>query len=620
MVNRLVYANRYEVEREIARGGMADVSLARDTKLNREVAIKVLSPQLSRDPTFVQRFRAEAQSAAKLNHPNIVAVYDWGQEDGTSFIVMEHVEGKTLRDLAATEGPLTPERIAGMGAEIASALSFAHQAGVVHRDVKPGNVLVTPDGQVKVTDFGIAQADGGASGLTRTGAVMGTATYFSPEQAQGLPVDGRSDIYSLGIVLYELIAGTPPFAADNSIAVASQHVRDSLPSLSERVPEVPADLERIVAICLAKNPSERYQSADELRADLLRFQRHEPVAAGPVTAHVAVISDATTALPVLVGGNATTRAAPERGKGPLVMVIILLVALVAVVGALILSQLGGSKGVARVEVPLVIGDPVEVATANLKAKGFSVVIKRKANDTVPEGLVVAQNPEAGTKADAKSAIELIVSDGVGKVRMPDVDGELFEDAEKKLVDLGLEVLRTDEESADVVAGTVIRTDPVPGKKLAEGSTVTVVVSAGPAPTPVPNVVGETEFNATQTLARAGFIVERSTAASNTVPSGAVISTSPAAGQPAAKESTIKIVVSTGPEQATVPNVGNQSQATATNTLTSAGFNVVVVQVASTADRAGKVITQNPAGGTTVPNGSSVTITVGTGLPTTTTTV
>src|SRR5882672_11087823 len=266
-----VFSERYRIEREIARGGMAEVYLARDESLNRQVALKALFPEFAREPSFVERFRREAQAAANLNHPNIVGIYDWGQEDGTYFIVMEYVEGRSLCDLIRSEGLIDPGRAADITAEIASALAFAHRSGVVHRDVKPGNVLITPQGSVKVTDFGIARA-GTSENLTQTGSVMGTATYFSPEQAQGLAVDGRSDVYSLGVVLYEMVTGLAPFAGDAPIAVALKHVREEPIPPSARNAAVPAAFEQIVLGALVKDPDARYQSADELRADLLRFR------------------------------------------------------------------------------------------------------------------------------------------------------------------------------------------------------------------------------------------------------------------------------------------------------------------------------------------------------------
>src|SRR3954451_129169 len=276
-----VFANRYEIGAEIGRGGMADVYLGHDTLLDRRVAVKVLSPAFADDPVNRERFRREAQAVASLNHPNIVAVYDWGEVAGTSFIVMEYVPGQTLRDVIATYGRIAPLEAARIAADIGDALAYAHRNRVVHRDVKPGNVLVAPDGTVKVTDFGIARADQG-EGLTKTGAVLGTATYFSPEQAQGLALDGRSDVYALGVVLYEMVTGVAPFTADSPVSVAYKHVREEVVLPTERNPDVPPELEHVIVTALNKAPENRYQTADDMRADILRFRRGRPVIGSPV--------------------------------------------------------------------------------------------------------------------------------------------------------------------------------------------------------------------------------------------------------------------------------------------------------------------------------------------------
>src|SRR3954470_8915837 len=359
MADPTVYADRYEIVREIARGGMANVYLAQDRKLDRPVALKVLPAELSRDSTFVERFRLEAQAAASLNDPTIVAVYDWGQEQETSFIVMEYVEGRTLRDVIS-EGPMEPVAAAQIAAEIAKALAAAHRAGVVHRDIKPGNVLMTPSGEVKVADFGIARANGAGDGLTKTGAVMGTATYFSPEQAQGLAVDARSDIYSLGIVLYEMLTGVVPFAGDSAVSVAYLHVREPVVAPSRRKPGIPPALEAIVLTCREKDPASRYQTADQLRTDLLRFTRGQRPVGGPATAAgAAVPADQTVAMartsvaPVMAGGGSPPT---KRSRGPVVLVVALLVVLIALIAFLLVQVFrDNGKDVKTVAVHTVVG-------------------------------------------------------------------------------------------------------------------------------------------------------------------------------------------------------------------------------------------------------------------------
>src|SRR3954468_11811813 len=324
-----VFANRYELGEEIGRGGMADVFLAHDRLLDRRVAVKVLLPEFASDAISVERFRREAQAAAGLNHPHIVAVYDWGEEDDTSFIVMEYVPGQTLRQIMQSYGSLGPMDAARIAADIADALSFAHAHGVVHRDVKPGNVLVTPQGQVKVTDFGIARAET-SEPLTKTGAVLGTATYFSPEQAQGFPLDGRSDVYALGVVLYEMLTGDAPFIASTPVSVAYKHVRETPAPPSSIVPDLPATMDHIVLTAMAKDVEQRYPSAQDLRADLLRFERGRPVV-GATTTMVAPAS-VRVAAPVTPTAVAASPPAATRRKrsrwGPAIAIGVALALLV----------------------------------------------------------------------------------------------------------------------------------------------------------------------------------------------------------------------------------------------------------------------------------------------------
>src|SRR6478735_1778586 len=330
---QVVLNNRYELRRRIGRGGMAEVYLARDRELDRPVAVKILFAEFATDESFVARFRREAQSAANLNHPNIVGVYDWGKERGTYYIVMEYVDGRSLSEVLRAEGPLHPHRAAEVAADVAGALGFAHRNGVVHRDVKPGNVIITTTGQVKVADFGIARAirDGAQENLTQTGSVMGTATYFSPEQAQGKAVDPRSDLYSLGVVLYEMVCGAPPFQGDSPVAIAYKHVQEAPPSLKSRKPDVPDGYDAITRKLLAKNPVNRYASAEDLRRDLLRFCDGQPVLAEPVL--IPPVEDPPTLRAATVPVDARPYVADDsdspRRTGWFFLVLLLLLAVLA---------------------------------------------------------------------------------------------------------------------------------------------------------------------------------------------------------------------------------------------------------------------------------------------------
>src|SRR3954468_1051109 len=400
-----VYNGRYEIVQHIARGGMAEVFLARDLLLDRPVAIKVLFPEFAADRSFVERFRREARSAANLNHPNIVSIYDWGEEEGTYFIVMEYVEGRPLRQVIREDGPIPPQRAAEIGADIAAALSFAHKNNVIHRDVKPGNVLISPNGQVKVTDFGIARAAGNAQeALTQTGAVMGTATYFSPEQAQGRPIDFRSDVYALGIVLYEMVVGRPPFYNENPVAVAYQHVRERPVPPRQRNPKIPVAFESVVLKALAKNPGNRYSSAEELRADLLRFRAGRKVMAQPVAVAAAVeasdttmmtADDATQMVPATTAMTTTNgKEGPQRRTGAYVTLLLVLLAILAAGLFLLGRELGlGSQNAAADRVPTVIGRNQEEAISLLRGAGFKVKTEQVDNDTEAAGIVVDQTPK-----------------------------------------------------------------------------------------------------------------------------------------------------------------------------------------------------------------------------------
>jgi serine/threonine-protein kinase len=603
-----IFSNRYAIERPIARGGMADVFLAHDRLLDRPVAVKVLFAEYARDPSFVERFRREAQHAALLHHPNIVAVYDYGQERGTYFIVMEYVEGQSLRDLMRSHGPLSALQAARIASEIASALDFADRHGVVHRDIKPGNILLTPAGEVKVADFGIsANPTDAAQGLTQTGAVIGTATYFSPEQAQGFPVDGRTDVYALGVVLYEMLAGRPPFSAETPIAVAMKHVREEPDAPSRWVADLPPDLETIALTALAKDTSERYQSADELRADLIRFGRgqpisvraHQPAGSRPIDPAVRTVVAAPRPRPA--NRRPTHR---KKRSGTIVTVILGALLATAVIGALLGSALGlfghgGSSGPGTVEVPNVVGQTFAQASTALAKLGFKVVQVDAPSDS-PIGQVTKQEPAVGVLLTKGGTVTLTVS---GKqVTMPNLVGKTFEEAQTTLSGLSLTAARVEQTNPDKPAGTVLSTNPVAGTKIDKGSTVQVAVAAAAA-VAVPSVLGQDQGAAQAALQAAGFTVTVVPADSDTVPSGKVIATDPAGGAMAPKGSAVKMSVSTGPKQVTVPNVVGQVCSSGASTLTSAGLNVVISGSASNPATA-----QNPAAGTQVPAGSAVTLT------------
>src|SRR5581483_8273910 len=440
MSEQTVFNGRYELHRRLARGGMADVFLARDQLLDRPVAVKVLFPEFATDPSFVERFRREAQSAANLNHPNIVSVYDWGAEQGTYFIVMEYVEGRSLADILRTEGPLHPQRAAEVASDIAAALGFAHRNGVIHRDVKPGNVLISPAGHVKVADFGIARAMGAGveDNLTKAGSVMGTATYFSPEQAQGLALDPRSDLYSLGVVLYEMVAGRPPFTGDSPVSIAYKHVQEQPTPPRRANANVPADLEAIIMRLLAKNPHARYPSAEDLRADLRRFREGQPVlAAGAATAATAMAAGVTAAHAAtqVVPGYEGTRAIPAeelpaayseppRRSGAFLVVLILLLLILAGLLFALAKVLTSNKQTAKesLQVPpgCCVGKPEEQARAALETARFDVTVETQKNDQVEAGIVVSVDPAEGTTVDVEKGkrgqAKLVVSEGATTVK------------------------------------------------------------------------------------------------------------------------------------------------------------------------------------------------------------
>jgi eukaryotic-like serine/threonine-protein kinase len=578
-----VVDSRYNVRSRIGSGGMADVYLADDEHLGRQVALKVLHRRFARDQQFVERFRREASAAAGLQHPNVVSVYDRGEHDGTYYIAMENLPGRTLRELLRQEAPLSQERAISFGIQILNAAGFAHRRGVVHRDFKPHNVIVAVDDSLKVTDFGIARA--GASEMTETGSIMGTAQYLSPEQAQGKPVDQRSDLYSIGIMLYEMLAGRVPFTGDSAVAIALKHVNEVPQPLSQLRPDIHPVLEAAVMRAIAKDPAHRYQTADEF---------------------ISALEEARAAIRA-GGGGYTEGFAPvgpeeeQRKRWPwLVLVLFLLLGGAAL--AFLLTRPD------QVKVPNEVGREAPQAVAQLVKAGLRPEIVR-VKSSRPIGIVVSQAPSGGTTVEKSSTVKLRVSNGPGLTSVPDVTGKPLDQAIRILKKNGLFANTSFEQSSSVSRGLVISTTPVALSQVPVGSRVQVVVSSGPQLVSVPDVVGKQENVATATLQDAGFKVS-SVKQDSTQPKGQVLSESPSAGVKVAKGTRVTITVSRGTPQVSVPDVTGKSTSDATNTLRAAGFSVTVTEISGSADQAGKVIRQEPSAGSKENKGSNVTIFVG----------
>ncbi|HET9105065.1 MAG TPA: Stk1 family PASTA domain-containing Ser/Thr kinase [Solirubrobacteraceae bacterium] len=613
---------RYKVLSRLGSGGMADVFLAEDQQLGRKVALKLLHGRFAADPDFVERFRREAQSAAGLQHPNVVSVYDRGTWDDTYYIAMEYLPGRSLKQLIREEAPLDPVRAIDIALQLLKAARFAHRRGVIHRDLKPHNVIVDDNDDAKVTDFGIARA--GASDMTETGSIMGTAQYLSPEQAQGYAVGAPSDLYSIGIVLYEMLTGTLPFDGDAAVTIALKHVAESPRPLREINPSVPPELEQIVLWTLNKNPKDRPANADELITALQSARAN--LVGGEVAQHTAAMAAvAPVPVPVPVPEPAPYPLAPaevidepppleDHRRHWLPWLATALILLLVAGGAATAYLLTRPK---QVQVPPVTGDPLNTARTVLQNAGFQVASPLMVSNARPAGTVIGESPAGGTKADKGSTVTLTVSQGPGTHAIPSVVGLSRAAAEQALRRTRLKVHTVSQPSARYPAGKAVGTDPRAGTQVNPGSAVTLFVSSGPAPKAVRDVTGESQAQATADLTNAGFKVSATTQTSSTVKAGNVISQNPAGGTPAPPGSTVTIVVATAPATTPVPNVVGDTADAARFTIVSSGLTFrSAPRVTTNPAQNGIVLAQDPKHGK-VKKGTVVTVTVGKFTPTNT---
>jgi eukaryotic-like serine/threonine-protein kinase len=573
--------DRYRVIRKLGSGGMAEVYEAEDRQLGRRVALKVLHRRYAEDAQFVERFRREASSAAGLAHPNVVAIFDRGEWEGTSYIAMELVEGRTLKEIVRDKGPAPPEAAVDITLQILRAARYAHKHGIVHRDIKPHNVLIDQDGRVRVTDFGIARA--GTSDMTETGSIMGTAQYLSPEQAQGRSVDARSDLYSIGIVLYELVTGQVPFDAESPVTVALMQVNEPPLPPRELVPAIPAPIEGIVLRAMEKDPDRRFQSADEFISALENRQDVLPPLPPPPVEEVLEEDD-------------------RRGRRWWLWLLILL-ALAAIAFGLYMTLRPE-----QLTVPDVIGRDSNTAAQMLNNRGFEVREESRVSEDVERGRVVAQDPRPNTTADEGSTVTIFVSAGPGEAAVPSLAGQSQEEAEQALRDAGFQPEAERQYSDDVERGQVIATEPPAGTVIERGTTVTLLVSRGPERVTVPDLTGETEDDARSTLEGLGLRVGDVTREESSEAPGTVLEQSPAADEEVDKGSAVDLTVA----QATaIPDVVDLTEEEAQTELEDAGFEVGVRdQEITDPAQEGVVLEQSPAAGEERRQGSRVTIVVG----------
>jgi beta-lactam-binding protein with PASTA domain/predicted Ser/Thr protein kinase len=604
-----VVDGRYTVLQRIGSGGMADVWLADDSHLQRQVALKVLHARFAQDREFVERFRREAEAAAGLQHPNVVAVFDRGEIDGTYYIAMQYLEGRTLKQVI--DAGITPEQAAGLIRQVLEGARFAHRHGVVHRDLKPQNVIVDADGKATVTDFGIARA--GVSEITQAGSVMGTPHYLSPEQAQGFEVTAVSDLYSIGVMLYEALTGRVPFEADSAVAIAMKQVSQPPQRPSSINPQVSPALDAVVMRALEKEPGQRFQSADAFIAALDAALKDPGGGAGgtaafaPLPPVIAVPEEA-----VAEGVDPE-----EDGRNRLIWILVALAVLIGLLAGFALTR------DTTTEVPNVTGNQLNVAIALLQQDGFSVGDVKRVEREAPANEVLEQDPAAAPPADqasedcsfltffcSKPKVTLTVSSGPGSAKVPSTAGLNSAEAEEKLEEAGFKVKSESVHSKNVEEGLVLKSEPSGGETATKGSTVVLKVSSGPKLTKVPVVVGSQRSLAVQQIRGRGFVPSVEEVESKQ-PEGQVIRQAPSAGSQLPPGSTVSITVSRGEEKATAPNVIGKERAEAVEAVRAAGLKPVVQeQETEVPSQVGRVTDQFPPPSSELKPGSTVTLVVG----------
>ncbi|PZS14718.1 MAG: Stk1 family PASTA domain-containing Ser/Thr kinase [Pseudonocardiales bacterium] len=629
-------SDRYELGETLGYGGMSEVHRGRDVRLDRDVAVKVLRADLARDPQFQHRFRREAQNAAALNHPAIVAVYDTGETVSDygplPYIVMEYVEGRTLRDIVKTEGPMDEQRAMETMADICAALDFSHRNGIIHRDVKPANVMINNAGAVKVMDFGIARALADGQGVTQTAAVVGTAQYLSPEQARGELVDARSDVYAAGCVLYELITGEPPFTGDSPVAVAYQHVREDPIPPSRQNPDVSAALDAVVLKAMSKNPANRYQSAAEMRTDLVRVlsgQRQlAPVIMTDADRDLMLDSGPTVAIRPIRTTRANRRHAEpigapvdERrsGRGLGILTTVVIIAIIGLLLLLFTDVFGG--GPKPIALPHVVGEPVPQAEQALTAAGFQT--ERHPVESTPQNLdrVVAMAP--ADQAVPGTTVRLDVGAGPAEVEVPNLLGLDRVQAQASLQQVGL-TLSPDQGTQvaqdDKDIGRVLVQDPAAGGRLTKGKSVAITVGVAPETVGVPDVVG-TNIDQAQRNIVVAHLSSTVQDVDSTLPKGQVVKQNPGGGNTVKAGTTVTLTVSRG-NQIKMPDLHGLSPVEAQNALRKLGWTGTLKQTftpVEDATQVGLVVTQDVPAGTGFARDQNITITVGQNNAATTTT-